>query len=95
MYLDYAEFQASRGRLMKMKDWTQKLDAFLKFNEQDILQDKGKISHEVAIALAEKEYDAFRVEQDKKYISDFDKIVKKTKQLEKKNVPQKGKKKRE
>ena len=95
MYLDYAEFQASRGRLMKMKDWTQKLDAFLKFNEQDILQDKGKISHEVAIALAEKEYDAFRVEQDKKYISDFDKIVKKTKQLEKKNVPQKDKKKRE
>ena len=39
MYLDYAEFQASRGRPMKMKDWTQKLDAFLRFNEQDILQD--------------------------------------------------------
>ncbi len=87
MYLDYAEFQASRGRLMKMKDWTQKLDAFLGFNEQDILQDKGKVSHEVAIALAEKEYDAFRVEQDKKYISDFDKIVEKTKQLEKKVSP--------
>ena len=87
MYLDYAEFQASRGRLMKMKDWTQKIDAFLKFNEQDILQDKGKISHEVAIALAEKEYDAFRIEQDKNYISDFDKIVEKTKQLEKKISP--------
>jgi len=87
MYLDYAEFQASRGRLMKMKDWTQKLDAFLKFNEQDILQDKGKISHEVAIALAEKKYDAFRIEQDKNYISDFDKIVEKTKQLEKKISP--------
>ena len=95
MYLDYAEFQASRGRLMKMKDWAQKLDAFLKFNEQDILQDKGKISHEVAIALAEKEYDAFRVEQDKNYISDFDKIVAKTKQLEKKSVSQKDKKKKE
>ena len=87
MYLDYAEFQASRGRLMKMKDWTQKLDAFLKFNEQDILQDKGKVSHEVAIALAEKEYQAFRVEQDKKYVSDFDNIVKKAKQLEKKTSP--------
>ncbi len=87
MYLDYAEFQASRGRLMKMKDWTQKLDAFLRFNEQDILQDKGKVSHEVAIALAEKEYEAFRIEQDKKYISDFDKIVEKTKQLEKKVSP--------
>jgi len=87
MYLDYAEFQASRGRLMKMKDWTQKLDAFLRFNEQDILQDKGKVSHEVAIALAEKEYEAFRVEQDKKYISDFDKIVEKTKQLKNKVSP--------
>jgi hypothetical protein len=91
MYLDYAEFQASRGRLMKMKDWTQKLDAFLKFNEQDILQDKGKVSHEVAIALAEKEYEAFRVEQDKNYISDFDKIVEKTKQLEKNSARKKKK----
>ena len=74
---------------MKMKYWAQKLDAFLKFNEQDILQDKGKISHEVAIALAEKEYEAFRVEQDKKYISDFDKIVEKTKKLEKGISPKK------
>jgi hypothetical protein len=87
MYLDYAEFQASRGRLMKMRDWTQKLDAFLKFNEQDILQDKGRISHEVAVALAEKEYEAFRVEQDKKYISDFDKLVEKTRCIEKKILP--------
>lgn len=75
MYLDYAEFQASRGKLMFMRDWSEKLDAFLKFNEQDILQDKGKVSHDVAIALAAKEYERFRVEQDKKYISDFDKIV--------------------
>jgi len=82
MYLDYAEFQASRGRPMKMKDWTQKLDAFLKFNEQDILQDKGKISHEVAVALAEKEYESFRVEQDKNYISDFDELTEKSKKLE-------------
>jgi len=82
MYLDYAEFQASRGRPMKMKDWTQKLDAFLKFNEQDILQDKGKISHEVAVALAEKEYESFRVDQDKKYVSDFDELAEKSKKLE-------------
>lgn len=77
MYLDYAEFQASRGRSMYMRDWSEKLDAFLKFNEQDILHDKGKVSHEVAIALAEKEYETFRVAQDKKYVSDFDKVVKK------------------
>jgi hypothetical protein len=92
MYLDYAEFQASRGRLMRMKDWAQKLDAFLRFNEQDILTDKGRISHEVAIVLVEKEYEAFRVKQDKKYISDFDRIVEKTKRLEKK-ISSKDKKK--
>lgn len=82
MYLDYAELQASRGRLMKMQDWREKLDAFLKFNEQQILQDKGKISHEVAIALAEKEYQGFRIKQDRDYVSDFDRVVKKLKSKE-------------
>ena len=79
MYLDYAELQASRGRPMKMQDWREKLDAFLKFNEEQILKDKGKISHEVAVALAEKEYQDFRIRQDRNYISDFDKIIKKLK----------------
>ncbi len=76
MYLDYAEFQASKGRLMNMSDWAEKLDAFLQFNEQDILQDKGKVSHEIAITLAEKEYEEFRKKQDREYLSDFDKIIK-------------------
>ena len=75
MYLDHAEFQASRGRLMKMGEWGEKLDAFLQFNEQEILQDKGKVSHAVALALAEKEYEVFRVDQDRRYESDFDRIV--------------------
>jgi hypothetical protein len=75
MYLDYAELQASRGRPMYMKDWSEKLNAFLKFHEQDILHDKGKVSHEVAVALAEKEYEVFRQGQDKEYISDFDREV--------------------
>jgi hypothetical protein len=75
MYLDYAELQASRGRPMRMTDWREKLDAFLKFNEQEILHDKGKVSHEVAIALAGKEYEDFRIKQDKGYVSDFDKII--------------------
>lgn len=83
MYLDYAEFQASRGRLMKMKDWAEKLDAFLEFNEQDILIGQGKVSHEAAIALSEKEYEVFRIEQDKHYISDFDKLIKKLNGLKK------------
>ena len=76
MYLDYAELQASRGRLMKMQDWVEKLNAFLKFHELEILHDKGKVSKEIAIALAGKEYEVFRIEQDKTYISDFDKTVK-------------------
>jgi len=77
MYLDYAENQAARQIPMKMSDWVTKLDAFLKFNEYDILKDAGKISHEVAIKLAEEEYNKFRVIQDRNYESDFDEEVKK------------------
>lgn len=79
MYLDYAELQASRGRSMTMHDWRDKLEAFLKFNEREILRDKGKISHELARSLAENEYETFRIKQDKNYVSDFDKIVKQLK----------------
>jgi hypothetical protein len=79
MYLDYAENQAAKQRPMKMKDWIEKLDAFLKFNEYEILTNPGQVSNEVAVQLAGKEYAKFRVEQDKKYISDFDKEVKKLK----------------
>lgn len=79
MYLDYAENQAARQIPMKMQDWVQKLDAFLQFNEYEILQDAGKVSHEVAVELAEKEYQKFRMIQDKTFESDFDKVVKKLK----------------
>ena len=77
MYLDYAENQAARQIPMKMADWIQKLDAFLQFNEYQILKDAGKVRHDVAIRLAEKEYEKFRVVQDKNFESDFDKEVKK------------------
>jgi hypothetical protein len=77
MYLDYAELQASRGRVMKMKDWAAKLDAFLQFNEQEVLADKGTVSHAVAAALAEEAYAKFRVEQDRRFESDFDRLLKK------------------
>ncbi len=82
MYLDFAELQTQRGVLMYMKDWVVKLDAFLKFNEQDILTNAGKISHEVAEVLALEEYEKFRPEQDKAFRSDFDKFVEKAKKLE-------------
>ena len=72
LYLDYAEMQAKNRKVMYMKDWVKKLDAFLKFNEKDILQNLGKVSHEVAVSLAEKEFEKFSTRQDKKYISDFD-----------------------
>jgi len=77
MYLDYAEIQAVRGKAMTMKDWIEKLNAFLKFSEYEILTNAGGISHEIAKELALKEYEKFRVKQDKNYISDFDLIVKK------------------
>ena len=76
MYLDYAENQAKRGITMYMKDWAGKLDAFLQFNEYTVLKDAGKVSHDVAVQLAEGEYEKFRVQQDRDYISDFDKEVK-------------------
>lgn len=79
MYLDYAENQAARQIPMKMEDWIGKLDAFLQFNEYQLLKDAGKVSHEVAILLAEQEYQKFRIEQDKSFESDFDKEIKKIK----------------
>ena len=85
MYLDYAEMQASRGRAMTMKDWAEKLNAFLKFSEYEILTNAGKISHEVAETLALGEYGKFRIKQDKNYISDFDCEVKKILESKKKN----------
>ncbi len=75
MYLDYAENQASRGKIMNMKDWVGELDAFLTFNDYDILNDAGKMRANVAETFAEKEFEKFRVIQDKEYKSDFDKMV--------------------
>ena len=77
MYLDYAENQAERQRPMYMKDWIEKLDAFLKFNDYEILTNLGKVSAEVAKALALKEYEKYRVIQDQIFQSDFDKEIKK------------------
>ncbi|MBU1181613.1 MAG: virulence RhuM family protein [Proteobacteria bacterium] len=84
MYLDYAEMRAQKGVVMYMKDWIDKLDAFLRFNEKEILQDGGKIGHEVAVALAESEYEKYRAIQDRMLESDFDREVKKLLDSEKK-----------
>jgi len=76
-YLIFAESQAKRKQTMFMRDWESKLGEFLKLNDRDILGDLGKVSNAVAEALTLGEYEKYRVEQDKNYISDFDKEVKK------------------
>jgi len=77
MYLDYAENQAARQIPMKMTDWVKKLDAFLKFNEYQILDDAGHVSHQVAVKLAGEEFSKFRVIQDRDYENDFERAAKK------------------
>lgn len=79
LYLNFAELQAERNIPMKMNEWVEALDSFLKINRYDLLTKSGKISHDVAIKKAELEYSKFRKVQDKKFISDFDKEVKKIK----------------
>lgn len=83
MYLDYAEMQAENHNAMTMDDWINKLNAFLKFNGREILHGAGKISHEVAKELAYKEYDKFKVIQDKRYVSDFDEFINNINNIEK------------
>jgi hypothetical protein len=75
MYLDFAESQALKGVVMNMKDWIVKLDSFLQFNEIEILTHQGKVKHEVALALAESEFEKYRIAQDKLLESDFDKAI--------------------
>lgn len=75
MYLDYAEQQAERHIPMSMEDWAKKLDAFLQFNEYDILNNIGKVSAQIAKAFAESEFEKYRIIQDKLFQSDFDRYT--------------------
>ena len=75
MYLDYAEHQASRHIPMTMEDWADRLNRFLEFNEHDILTDSGKVTHEIAKAFAESEFEKYRIIQDRLYESDFDRFM--------------------
>lgn len=80
MYLDYATRQARRHIPMTMADWASKLDAFLQFNDAEILQNKGKVTAAIAKAFAESEFEQYRVIQDHLYQSDFDRLVASTEQ---------------
>jgi hypothetical protein len=77
MYLDYAEDQAERNMPMTMEDWADKLNAFLHFNEREILDYPSKVTQEIAKAFAESEYEKYRVVQDRLFESDFDRHIKK------------------
>ncbi|MBQ7580674.1 MAG: virulence RhuM family protein [Clostridia bacterium] len=75
MYLDYAIRQARRHIPMTMMDWSSKLDAFLQFNDAEILNDKGKVTAAIAREFAESEFEQYRVIQDRLYQSDFDRLT--------------------
>lgn len=72
MYLDFAENQAERQIPMRMVDWAGRLDAFLQFNQYDVLANAGSVSAEVARRLAEEQYETFRIRQDAAFESDFE-----------------------
>ena len=76
MYLDYATRQARRHIPMTMEDWKSKLDAFLRFNDAEVLQYKNKVTAAIAKEFAESEFEKYRVIQDSLYASDFDKLIK-------------------
>ncbi|MBI4800768.1 MAG: virulence RhuM family protein [Desulfarculus sp.] len=85
MYLDYADLQARNRRPMHMADWIKRLDGFLEFNERNILTHAGKVSHELAQAHAEREFEKYEAERRRleaeQPTSDFDKAVEEVKRL--------------
>ena len=83
LFLDIAENNAERNIPMYMNDWKKEVENALKVFHYDILDGNGKISHKQAVQKATNEYEKYKVIQDKNYISDFDKLVKETEQLEK------------
>ncbi len=75
MYLDYAEDQAERHIPMSMEDWKERLDVFLQFNEREVLNNPGKVTHKVAESFALSEFEKYRIKQDRLFESDFDKFM--------------------
>ena len=93
MYLDYAEDQAVRQQPMHMADWVRKLDAFLEFNERNILSHAGRVSADMAKQHAEQEFakheETLRIREATEPTSDFDKAVERIKRLEQQPPPAK------
>ena len=74
-FLEIAENRARRHIPMTMEDWADRLNRFLEFNEHEILTNSGRVTHEIAKAFAESEFEKYRVIQDRLYESDFDRFV--------------------
>jgi len=87
MYLDHAMSLAKRNKTMKMHDWVERLDAFLNFNEYELLDNLGGISSKVAKMNAQKEFEKFRLKQDENYKSDFEEVIVEIKQTGKLPTP--------
>ena len=81
MYLDFAEDQAERNIPMTMEDWAEKLNAFLKFNNREVLENPGKVTAEIAKGFAESEFEKYRIVQDRLFRSDFDTLVNQSEKL--------------
>ena len=86
LYLDIAENRAKRHIPMKMEDWIKSVEDIFKINFYDNLTNKGSVSHNDAIKKAEDEYEKYKIVQDKKYISDFDKLLIETNKIKKGDV---------
>lgn len=84
LFLDIAENNAERNIAMYMNDWKNEVENALRVFHYDVLEGKGKISHKQAKEKAESEYEKFKVIQDNNYVSDFDRLLNETKQIENK-----------
>lgn len=84
LFLDIAENNAERNLVMNMNDWKNEVETSLKLFHYEILEGKGKISAEKAKQKAENEYEKYRVIQDKKFVSDFDKLLLETSKIDNK-----------
>lgn len=82
LFLDIAENNAERNITMYMEDWKNEVENALKVFHYEVLENKGKISHELAKEKAFGEYEKYKVIQDKNYVSDFDKLLIETKKIE-------------
>ncbi len=94
MYLDFAEDQARRKKPMHMAEWVQRLDAFLQFNERNILTHAGAVSHQLAEEHAHAQFEQYDAERRKleaaQPSSDFDRAVEEVKRLKGDAAPASG-----